>query len=95
VQNPGNCLYVARLPLTTTESGLRERFSVFGAVADVNIPRNPRSGEGRGFAFITMENDADANAALLALDGKSDGSGPPITVEKVRSLLPLPLPPLR
>ena len=67
----GNKLYVGNLNFTTTEDALKTAFSANGrTVKEVAIPNDRETGRPRGFAFVTMGSDADAKAAISALDGK-------------------------
>ena len=67
----GSKLYVGNLSFTTTEDALRAAFSEDGrTVKEVAIPSDRETGRPRGFAFVTMGSDADAKAAIAALDGK-------------------------
>jgi len=67
----GTKLYVGNLNYTTTEDGLRAAFSAEGrTVKEVAIPSDRETGRPRGFAFVTMGSDADAKAAIAAMDGK-------------------------
>jgi RNA recognition motif-containing protein len=67
----GSKLYVGKLNFTTTEDALRAAFSANGRnVREVAIPTDRDTGRPRGFAFVTMGSDADAKAAIAALDGK-------------------------
>ncbi len=66
----GSKLYVGNLNFKTTEDALREVFGADGrTVKDVAIPSDRDTGRPRGFAFVTMGSDADAKAAIEALDG--------------------------
>jgi len=67
----GSKLYVGNLSYTTTEDSLRTAFAANGrTVKEVAIPSDRETGRPRGFAFVTMGSDADAKAAIAALDGK-------------------------
>jgi len=67
----GSKLYVGNLNYTTTEDALRAAFAAEGrTVREVAIPSDRDTGRPRGFAFVTMGSDADAKAAIVALDGK-------------------------
>ena len=67
----GSKLYVGNLNFTTTEDALRAAFAANGrTVREVAIPSDRETGRPRGFAFVTMGSDADAKAAIAALDGK-------------------------
>src|SRR5262245_57931445 len=67
----GTKLYVGNLNFTTTEDALKSAFAANGrTVREVAIPSDRDTGRPRGFAFVTMGSDADAKAAIAALDGK-------------------------
>lgn len=67
----GSKLYVGNLSYTTTEDSLRSAFAANGRkVQEIAIPSDRETGRPRGFAFVTMGSDADAKAAIAALDGK-------------------------
>nr|GEU32741.1 RNA-binding protein rsd1 [Tanacetum cinerariifolium] len=78
---PGRNLFIAGFSFLTTERDLERKFSRFGRARDVRIVRNKRSGESRGFGFLTLERDEDADAAIRALD-KTEWNGRVILVEK-------------
>lgn len=62
-------LYVGNLAYGTTEESLETKFSEFGALDSVNLIIDRETGRSKGFAFIEMTNDEEANAAIQALDG--------------------------
>jgi cold-inducible RNA-binding protein len=62
-------LYVGNLSFSTNESALRDLFSAHGAVTDVHIVTDRMSGKSRGFAFVTMGNRNEGQAAINALEG--------------------------
>jgi len=67
----GSKLYVGNLNFTTTEDTLRAAFGANGrTVREIAIPSDRETGRPRGFAFVTMGSEADAKAAIAALDGK-------------------------
>ena len=67
----GTKLYVGNLNFTTTEDALKAAFSADGrAVRGVTIPSDRDTGKPRGFAFVDMASDANAKAAVKAIDGK-------------------------
>lgn len=67
----GTRLYVGNLSFGTSEQQLREAFSADGRqVEDVAIITDRATGQPRGFAFVTMGSDQDAQAAIAALDGQ-------------------------
>src|SRR5438270_12173660 len=66
-------LYVGNLPHSTTDSELRDLFSVHGAVDNVNIITDRETGRARGFAFVEMPNSGEAEKAIAALNGSELG----------------------
>ncbi len=67
----GTKLYVGNLSYHTTEDALRQAFEADGRkVIEVAIITDRMTGQARGFAFVTMESPADAEAAIAALDGR-------------------------
>ena len=67
----GTRLYVGNLAYSTTEDLLRETFKATGkAVSEVHIVMDRDTGRSRGFAFVEMGSEADAEAVMQELDGK-------------------------
>jgi RNA recognition motif-containing protein len=66
-------IYVGNLAYRTTEDDLRQQFERFGTVGRVDIISDRETGRSKGFAFVEMPNDDEANAAIQALDGVSVG----------------------
>ncbi len=66
-------LFVGNMSFQTTEAELRELFAPFGQVSRVHMAMDRETGRARGFAFVEMPNDAEAAAAMTALDGKEVG----------------------
>ncbi|HPC06745.1 MAG TPA: RNA-binding protein, partial [Anaerolineaceae bacterium] len=66
-------LYVGNLSYSTTEDELRALFSQSGTVTDVAIIKDRDSGRSKGFAFVTMASQAEAEQAIKALNGTSVG----------------------
>ena len=64
-------LYVGNLSFSMSESALRDLFSAHGAVTEVHIVTDRLSGKSRGFAFVTMGNRNEGQAAIDALEGRS------------------------
>jgi RNA recognition motif-containing protein len=62
-------MYVGNLAFTTTESAVRDAFAVHGTVASCRLVNDRDTGEPRGFGFVEMNNDDEANKAMAALDG--------------------------
>jgi len=76
-------LYVGNLSFSTGESQLRELFSAHGTVTDVHVVTDRMSGQSRGFAFVTMGNRHEGQAAITALEGQPvDGRN--LTVNEAR-----------
>jgi RNA recognition motif-containing protein len=70
----GKKLYVGNLSYNTTEDELREAFGQDGrAVEEVAIVMDRETGRPRGFAFVTMASDKDAQSAISSLDGQTVG----------------------
>ena len=76
-------LYVGNLPFSMTENDLTDLFAQAGNVARVQMINDRVTGRPRGFGFVEMVNDAEAAAAIAALDGKDMG-GRNIKVNEAR-----------
>ena len=76
-------LFVGNLSFNATENQLQDLFAAYGPVAEVDMIMDRFSGKPRGFAFITMETQEGANAAVEALNGK-DLEGRALTVNEAR-----------
>ncbi len=63
-------LYVGNLPYDVTEDELKQQFSAFGNVTDVSIPKDKDSGRSKGFGFVDMPAQAEAQAAIASMNGK-------------------------
>ncbi|OOE32575.1 RNA recognition motif domain-containing protein [Salinivibrio kushneri] len=61
-------LLARNLARTTTEHQLRQLFSEYGDVTECTLVLDQETGESKGFAFVTMPDDAQANAAMAALN---------------------------
>ncbi|MCL7024470.1 hypothetical protein MKW94_026152 [Papaver nudicaule] len=84
IGKPGKNLFVAGFSFVTTEKDLERKFSRFGRVRDVRIVRDKRSGDSRGFGFLSLERDEDADAAIRALD-QTQWNGRVVLVEKSKA----------
>lgn len=80
-------LYVGGLPYSTTESALKDAFSQAGSVESATIIMDKMSGRSKGFGFVEMATDADAQAAIDMWNGK-DFEGRRLTVNEARPLEP-------
>jgi RNA recognition motif-containing protein len=76
-------LYVGKLSYGTTESDLRTLFEEFGSVESVQVIMDRETGRSKGFGFVEMGNDQEAQAAINALNGK-EVDGRAITVNEAR-----------
>lgn len=76
-------LFVGNLPYKTTDSELRDMFSQHGEVSEAVIIMDRERGVSKGFGFVTMTNDAEADAAIEAWNGK-DVEGRALTVNEAR-----------
>jgi RNA recognition motif-containing protein len=63
-------LYVGNLSYDTTEDGLRTRFAEAGSVVAIDVIKDRDSGRPKGFAFITMSNQEEAENAIKMFNGK-------------------------
>jgi cold-inducible RNA-binding protein len=62
-------IYVGNLSFDCSEADLRNAFSAHGEVDSVRMITDRNTGRSKGFAFVEMPNDAEARAAMAALDG--------------------------
>ena len=63
-------IYVGNLSYEVTEDDLRSAFESFGQVSKVTIIKDRMSGQSRGFGFVEMDTDEEAEAAIAGLNGK-------------------------
>jgi cold-inducible RNA-binding protein len=77
-------LYVGNFPFSMTDPELQSIFEPYGRIESANIVRNPVTGRSRGFAFVAMTNDVEAEKAMAELNGK-ESSGRALTVNAARS----------
>jgi RNA recognition motif-containing protein len=69
-----NKILIGNISTTANEEQLRELFSsTAGAVVSVTIPKDERTGQNRGYAFIEMSTDTEADLAVKALNGTDVG----------------------
>jgi hypothetical protein len=76
-------LYVGNLPYSATDDSLRQAFAAHGTVASVQVIMDRDTGRSKGFAFVEMSNDQEAQAAIDALNGK-ELDGRALTVNEAR-----------
>lgn len=77
-------LYVGNLSFDTTENDLQDLFEQHGAVSEVALMMDRMTGKSRGFAFVTMNDSAQATAAMNAFNGK-EVQGRALTVNEARA----------
>ena len=84
-------LYVGNLSFETTENDLQDLFEQHGAVNEVHLMMDRFTGKSRGFAFVTMNDGAQASAAMSALNGR-ELNGRTLTVNEARPRADRPRP---
>jgi RNA recognition motif-containing protein len=67
-------IYVGNLDFATTEQDLRGLFETYGAVENASVVKDKFTGQPRGFGFVEMTNDADAEKAISELNGRQVGN---------------------
>lgn len=82
-------LYVGGLSYSTTQDGLRDAFAQAGAVQDASIVMDKMTGRSRGFGFVEMTNDEDADKAIEMWNGK-ELDGRRLTVNEARPMADRP-----
>src|ERR1051326_1749772 len=85
----GTKLYVGNLSFNTTENELQELFAQAGAVQEVTLMADKFTVKSRGFAFVTMGSEQDAQNAISQLNGKTVEARP-LTVNEARPREPRP-----
>ncbi len=78
-----NKLYVGNLSFDTTENDLQDLFAGAGSVTEAALVQDKMTGNSRGFGFVTMSSDAEAQAAISQFHGK-DFHGRNLTVNEAR-----------
>ncbi len=79
----GRKLYVGNLPDSATEQDLSDKFAACGTVESVELITDRDTGRSKGFGFIEMASEAEAQAAIDSLNG-SDYEGRPMKVNEAR-----------
>jgi cold-inducible RNA-binding protein len=80
-------LFVGGLAWGTDDSGLRMAFESYGAVSEAKVINDRETGRSRGFGFVTMDDAAEADAAIAAMDG-SQLDGRSIRVNEAQARAP-------
>ena len=78
-------LYVGGLPYSTTEDELRDAFAGAGSVTSATIIMDRMSGRSKGFGFVEMSSDEEAQKAIDMMNGKDFG-GRTLTVNEARPM---------
>ena len=85
----GNKLYVGNLPYQVRDNDLEQAFSEFGTVTSAKVMMERDTGRSKGFGFVEMGSDAEAQAAINGMNEQSMG-GRSITVNEARPMEPRP-----
>jgi hypothetical protein len=85
----GNKLYVGNLAYTIRDNDLQQAFSQFGAVTSAKVMMERDTGRSKGFGFVGMGSDAEAQAAINAMNGQAI-NGRNVVVNEARPMEPRP-----
>ena len=83
----GKRLYVGNLPYSAGESDLESKCSAYGTVESTNLIIDRNTGRSKGFAFVELASDSEAQAAIEGLNG-TDYDGRPMTVNEAKPMRP-------
>jgi RNA recognition motif-containing protein len=81
----GNKLYVGNLPYTVRDEDLQQAFGAFGGVNSAKVMMERDTGRSKGFGFVEMGSDAEAQAAIEGMNGQSLG-GRSLVVNEARPM---------
>ncbi|MDR2154527.1 MAG: RNA-binding protein [Burkholderiaceae bacterium] len=85
----GNKLYVGNLPYSVRDGDLAQAFGQFGAVTSAKVMMERDTGRSKGFGFVEMGSDAEAQAAIEGMNGQPLG-GRNVVVNEARPMEPRP-----
>ena len=85
----GNKLYVGNLPYSIRDNDLQQLFAQHGNVSSAKVMMERETGRSKGFGFVEMGSDAEAQAAIAGLHGKDMG-GRALVVNEARPMEPRP-----
>ena len=85
----GNKLYVGNLPYSFRDSDLESTFGQFGSVSSAKVMMERDTGRSKGFGFVEMGSDAEAQAAIEGVNGQAIG-GRNLVVNEARPMEPRP-----
>lgn len=80
-------IYVGNLSFSTTEDALSAAFGEFGKVSEASVVTDRETGRPRGFAFVSMNNDAEARKAIEQMNGR-ELDGRTLSVNEARPKSP-------
>ena len=83
----GKRIFVGNLPFSATDQVLQETFAQYGTVESAKVITDRMSGRSKGFGFVEMSNDTEAQAAIDKLNG-AEYEGRTITVNEAREMQP-------
>lgn len=84
-----NKLFVGGLSFNTTQNDLQQAFAAHGTVVDTAVISDKMTGKSKGFGFVTMSSEAEAQKAIEAMNGKTlDGRNLTVNVAKPREERP-------
>ena len=81
----GNKLYVGNLPYSVRDEDLQQSFGQFGSVTSAKVMMERDTGRSKGFGFVEMGNDAEAQAAITGMNGQPLG-GRSVVVNEARPM---------
>lgn len=85
----GNKLYVGNLPYSFRDEDLQQAFAAYGAVSSAKVMMERDTGRSKGFGFVEMGSDAEAQAAINGMNGQQFG-GRGLVVNEARPMEPRP-----
>ncbi|MBX3608826.1 MAG: RNA-binding protein [Hydrogenophaga sp.] len=85
----GNKLYVGNLPYSVRDEDLSQAFSAYGSVNSAKVMMERETGRSKGFGFVEMGSDAEAQSAIEGMNGQSLG-GRSLVVNEARPMEPRP-----
>ena len=85
----GNKLYVGNLPYAFRDNDLEQAFSQFGSVQSAKVMMERATGRSKGFGFVEMGSDAEAQSAIQGMHGQNYG-GRDLVVNEARPMEPRP-----
>ncbi|GAB4204710.1 MAG: hypothetical protein Fur0019_05830 [Tibeticola sp.] len=83
----GNKLYVGNLPYSFRDEDMHQAFSAFGEVSSAKVMMERETGRSKGFGFVEMGSDAEAQAAIKGMNGQNVG-GRDLVVNEARPMEP-------